>query len=231
MTKLVIHVPHASTYIPADAWPEFTIDQAAVELEAKTSADLYTDLMAKEAWPAATIIEAEVSRIVVDVERYEQDVHEEMAQVGRGVLYGVDHQMQPMRRPVSPERREELLARYYRPHWENLRASSADATLIDLHTYPAEIWPIERHADGARPEVDIGFSEGLTPPDWVAALTGHFRQRGYTVGHNTPYAGVIDAGAAAAVMIEIRRDVVGSPSHGSRWRCLIDTLSAMPVNP
>jgi hypothetical protein len=43
------------------------------------------------------------------------------------------------------------------------------------------------------------------------------------VGHNTPYNGVIDAGADAAVMIEIRRDLVGD------WVRLIRTLSAMPM--
>jgi len=226
--KLLIHVPHASTDIPPDAWSEFIIGREAVELEALTSADLHTDLMAQEAWPTAEIIQAQVSRIVVDVERYDDDSLEEMAQVGRGVVYTCDHQMRQIRQTVSRERREELLAKYYRPHWERLRSAAIGAWLVDLHTYPEMPWPIEQRAQGARPEIDIGFSAALTPIAWVDAVTEHFRGHGYEVGHNTPYAGVIDAGAVAAVMIEIRRDVVGNPGSDPRWLRLIAALRSMP---
>jgi len=192
MAALVVHVPHASLTIPDDAWPEFLVARAVVEAEALASADLYTHEMARQAWPTAKIVEAEVSRIVVDVERYDDDSKEEMAEVGRGVFYVCDHQMQPIRRALSEIRRVELLDRYYRPHWERLRAQASDAILIDLHTYPSEPWPIERL-------------------------------------YNTPYVGVIDAGAKAATMIEIRRDIVGTPAGDPKWERLIAALSTMPV--
>ena len=229
MSSLVVHVPHASIIIPDDVWPEFLVPRSDVEAEALASADLYTDEMARQAWPWAEIIEAEVSRIVVDVERYDDDSKEEMAEVGRGVLYTCDHQRKAIRKSLSQARRDELLDRYYRPHWEHLRAQAAGAILIDLHTYPAEPWPIERHTQGQRPEIDIGFTEGLTPAAWVDALSLHFKQHGYEVGHNTPYVGVIDAGAKAAVMIEIRRDVVGIPGQDPKWQRLIAALSTMPI--
>ncbi|WP_296428211.1 N-formylglutamate amidohydrolase [Yoonia sp.] len=69
MSSLVVHVPHASTAIPDDVWPEFFVPRSEVEAEALTSADLYTDEMARQAWPYAQIIDAEVSRIVVDGNR------------------------------------------------------------------------------------------------------------------------------------------------------------------
>lgn len=225
---LVVHVPHASLEIPEDVWPEFTVPREEVIVEARASADLYTDLMAREAWPSATIVEATVSRIVVDVERYDDDSAEEMAREGRGVLYTHSGQRERIRSTPSPARREELLERYYRPHWYELRRKVAGAVLIDLHTYPAEIWPIEQHADGPRPEIDIGWTEGVTPMVWVAQLTRHFRSHGYTVEENTPYVGVIDAGAAAAVMIEIRRDAVGTPGD-ARWARLIAALRTVPL--
>lgn len=229
ISKLVVHVPHASTVIPDDAWTEFLVSRQEVEAEALASADLYTDEMARQAWPHARIVEAEVSRIVVDVERYDDDSREEMSEVGRGVMYTCDHLMRLIRRPMIGSRREDLLERYYRQHWNRLRLEAADSVLVDLHTYPASPWPIERHAGGARPEIDIGFTEGLTPPLWVDALTQHFRESGYEVGHNTPYVGVVDAGASAAVMIEIRRDIVGQPGTNSKWLRLISALSTMPI--
>jgi len=227
---LLLHVPHASTFIPEDVWPEFLVPRDQVEAEALASADLYTDEMARQAWPQAKIIQAKVSRIVVDVERYDDDNKEEMATVGRGALYTHDHNQLKIRQALPERRREELLSTYYWPHWRELRAQAAGAILIDLHTYPAEPWIIERQAQGARPEIDIGFTEGLTPPSWVSALSQHFHQQGYDVGHNTPYAGVVDAGAKAAVMIEIRRDVVGLPNGADpKWKRLIDALRSMPV--
>jgi N-formylglutamate amidohydrolase len=229
LSKLVVHVPHAATGIPDDVWPEFLGGRDQVEHEAIASADLHTDQMALEAWPNAEIIEASVSRIVVDVERYRDDLLEEMAEVGRGVIYTHDHRQERIRQDVSPQRRAELLARYYTPHWSRLREAAAGATLIDLHTYPAQGWPIERHASGARPEIDIGFTRDLTPEDWVTALNRHFIGAGYEVGHNTPYSGVIEAGAKAAVMIEIRRDFVGTPGDDPKWRRLINALKSMPL--
>lgn len=226
---VIVHVPHASTFIPEDVWSEFLVPRDQVEAEADASADLNTDKMARQAWPQAKIIQAQVSRIVVDVERYDDDSEEEMAAVGRGVLYTHDHNQIEIRKSLSEARREELLARYYRPHWKGLRAHAAAAVLIDLHTYPAKPWTIECHSQGPRPEIDIGFTEGLTPSAWVDSLTLHFEQHGYEVGHNTPYTGVIDAGARAAVMIEIRRDVVGHPGEDPRWLRLISALSTMPM--
>lgn len=226
---LIVHVPHASTFIPSDVWSDFLVSRAQVEAEAAASADLHTDEMARQAWPQAKVIQAKVSRIVVDVERYDDDSNEEMAAVGRGALYTHDHNHIKIRESLPERRREELLTRYYRSHWQELRAKAAGAILIDLHTYPAEPWPIERHAAGQRPEIDIGFSEGVTPASWVTAPTKHFRLHGYEVGHNSPYAGVIDAGAMSAVMIEIRRDIVGVPGHDPKWCSLIEALRAMPL--
>lgn len=231
LPNLVIHVPHTSLHIPKNAWAEFLVDREKIQQEAMVSADLYTNQMAREAWPSAEIVEAKVSRIVVDVERYEDDTLEEMAKVGRGVCYSHDHRQRRIRQDLSLQRKAALLAQYYAPHWARLREAAAGATLIDLHTYPLKPWPIERHSEGERPEIDIGFTPGLTPDGWVQALTQHFLGEDFKVGHNTPYSGVIDAGASAAVMIEIRRDLVGRPGNDPSWQRLIHSLNAMPLVP
>ena len=228
-TNICIHVPHASTAIPDELRNDFLVKQDELDAEARISADLYTDLLAKEAWQNAHIVDAKVSRIVVDVERYPDDAQEETTKVGRGVIYECDHKGQTIRNVITNDKRAKLLNDFYYPHWEWLRAAAKDKILIDLHTYPLKPWVVELPSSGARPEIDIGFSAGLTPMRWVNNLTAHFKNMGYTVGHNTPYVGVIDAGANASVMIEIRRDIVGVPGADPVWQRLVNALSKMPM--
>lgn len=192
------------------------------------------------------VICAEVSRVVVDVDRYADDALEDMAKAGRGVLYTHSHRREPLRAALPPERQAELLDRYYHPHWDRLRRAARDAVLIDLHAYPREPWPVEPNptaarpktvlgyaahltATAARPKMALGYAAHLTPGDWLVDLECHFEIWGPGVGLNVPHAGVIDAGAAAAVMIAIRRDFLGSPDQPERWDRLVRLLSEMPL--
>jgi N-formylglutamate amidohydrolase len=226
---LVIHVPHASTLLPERYRAQFGVARETLDAEIHHSADLHTDSLARAAWPDAVLIEAEVSRVLLDVERYEDDAQEAMARVGRGVIYTHDRFVQPLKRNLSASDRQHLLDRFYRPHWQKLRETAKDAVLIDLHTYPTDAWPIEPDGNAARPEIDLGTSIGITPPDWISALRHHFEGLGFSVGENTPYAGVIDAGAACAVMIEIRRDILGNKHGTSGWQRLAKALARIPL--
>ena len=91
---LVIHVPHASTFIPSEVRDQFLLEDAALVGEAMESADLWTDALAREAWPDAEHVVADIARIVVDVERYADDDQEPMARVGRGMIYSHTHTRQ-----------------------------------------------------------------------------------------------------------------------------------------
>lgn len=229
MTPLVVHVPHASTHIPGAFRDQFILDDFALAKEAEESADLFTDRLAHEVWPSASIIEFPLSRLVVDVERYAREAEEPMAAVGRGMIYAQTHDGLPLRRALSNVERRTLKQNWYDPHWSRLRNATRSNLLIDLHSYPERPWPIEPSPDTARPEIDIGSTEGVTPPVWLEAIFGHFTTAGYDVGLNTPYDGVIDAGAAAAVMIEIRRDLISMPG-GAAWRDLVACLRALPTH-
>lgn len=230
VSQLVIHVPHASTTIPPDVREQFTLSASALAAEARLSADLLTDELARAAWPSATIVAAEVSRLVIDVERYADDRDEPMAAVGRGMIYARTRSGRPLRRDLTAGERAALQAAWYDPHWQRLRAAATGRIMIDLHSYPKRAWKVEPHPQARRPEIDLGTTSGLTPDSWVAALQSHFAASGYDVGLNTPYAGVVDAGAAAAaVMIEIRRDLIGALPHGPGWERLRTCLSQLPM--
>ena len=227
--NIVVHVPHASTHVPPKLRNQFLLSADALLDEAMQSADLYTDDLAQRAFPNATHIIAEVSRVVVDVERYEIDADEVMAKQGRGVVYFKTHEGHPLRRPISLEERNNLLDAFYKPHWSKLKAAAKDQILIDLHSYPIHPWLVELNTDAKRPEIDIGTSDVLTPKPWLKAMIEHFGGAGYSVGLNTPYAGVIDAGSKYAVMIEIRRDLMNPLNKPAVWQKLVETLKALPM--
>lgn len=145
------------------------------------------------------------------------------------MIYSADHNGDPIRQRPSDRIVAELQETYYDERWAALREASAGAVLIDLHTYPVQPWAIEPDHSSERLEIDIGFITGLSPENWVRVLTVHFEVCGYSVGHNTPYVGVIDAGATAAVMIEIRRDIVGTPDGCPQWERLVNAMSDMPL--
>ena len=67
-----------------------------------------------------------------------------------------------------------------------------------------------------------------TPSNWTDALRDHFKRQGFTVAENAPYAGVIDAGADAAIMIEIRRDMLGTGPGTVEWARVVTALRHMP---
>ncbi len=230
MSDLVVHVPHAATRIPSEVLDQFILDPEALASEAQESADLFTELLAQQAWPSATIVAAAVSRIVVDVERYADDSMETMAAVGRGMIYSNTHDGKPLRKPVSASQRAALQSEYYDPHWQRLRANSTGKTLIDLHSYPTVPWSVEPSPNAPRPEIDLGTSQGITPDPWIKAVRKHFEAAGYQVGENTPYAGVIDAGAERAIMIEIRRDMIGIPNSSDSWQRLVAALAGLPLS-
>ena len=229
MSELIIHVPHAATLIPGDLIDQYLLDTEALFNEAHESADLYTDHLARQAWPGATIIKADVCRIVVDVERYSDDSLETMAAVGRGMIYTKTHDGKPLRKSLSSNARSELQTNHYDSHWQKLRTASKGKILIDLHSYPVMPWSIESDPQAPRPEIDLGTSQGITPKFWIDAVRKHFEAEGYQVGENTPYAGVIDAGAKNAMMIEIRRDMIGIPNSSDSWGKLVKTLAGMPL--
>ena len=229
MNNLIIHVPHSSISIPEEYRDQFTLTNDQLLKEACISADLHTDIIAKTAWPGATIIAAEFSRLLVDVERYADDDLEAMASVGRGMIYTHTHDGIDMRRPLKNNERKVLHENFYIPHWKKMEFFAKNSCLIDLHSYPVEPWPVELSKESYRPEIDLGISDHKTPEKWAKALKIYFEGCGYTIGFNTPYSGVIDAGARFAVMIELRRDIIGTPFSSKLWSRLIDALSNMPL--
>jgi len=77
MTRLIIHIPHASTHIPTREG--FLVDGARIEKELLTLTDWHTDDLFVDAAGDDHPVAAGSSRIFCDVERFAYDRLEVMA--------------------------------------------------------------------------------------------------------------------------------------------------------
>jgi N-formylglutamate amidohydrolase len=83
---IVIHIPHSSTVIPADAREQFVLGDAELADAVLHMTDWFVDkLFALPAAEAVTVAYP-VSRPVCDPERFEDDEKEPMAARGMGVV-------------------------------------------------------------------------------------------------------------------------------------------------
>ena len=228
MTPLFLHLPHDSTVIPSAERADFVVSEEALRHELLRLTDWHTaDLYAYGADPA-DVVRAEVSRLVVDVERFADDAQERCAAVGMGATYVKTCAGNPLR-ALSAERRAELLDRYYWPHHCRLDEAAAErlarfgrCVILDAHSFPTT--PLPTQVDfSAPPEIGIGTQPGHTSPELLALAESFFRRHGFVVGVDVPFSGAIVPNrfygtdqAVQSVMIEVRRDLYMDETSGER---------------
>lgn len=215
---VVVHVPHAGTWIPADERPAFLLgdDQLAEELRLMT--DHRTDVIAGCARElGATVVVNHLSRLVVDPERFVDG--DEMDAVGMGFAYERTADGGPLR-----ELDEGVVARLRRDWFDPYTHAVAEVVravtdrdgrcvVIDVHSYPQHPLPYELHGDGPRPEICLGTDPFHTPAWLSDRIERLCSERGYEVARDSPFAGVYiptwayrrDA-RVEGVMLELRRD-------------------------
>ena len=147
MNKLILHIPHASDYIPDLTM--YSVDQKAFKQEILKLTDWYTDDLF--ILNDAQTIKANFSRVFCDVERFSEDSKEIMAQCGMGVLYEKTDNGLTLR-IVNQEMRNYILKNYYWPHHEKLNQAVnqelkkfGKATIVDCHSFPNK--PFKRDLD------------------------------------------------------------------------------------
>ena len=127
-SRVLLHVPHAGTLVPAWVRAHLLLDDAELAAEIAALTDHHTDALALAAADRAAVrpwvVVNPVSRFVVDVERF-PDAREEMAAVGMGAVYTHGTRGQRLRAD-DPAHAEALLAAYFRP-WGAAVAALVDA--------------------------------------------------------------------------------------------------------
>ena len=219
MSPVFIHIPHDSTVIPPAELVDFVVSEEALMRELMRLTDWHTAALYAEGVPADEIVRAEVSRLLVDVERFADDRLERCAAVGMGATYVKTCAGNPLRE-LSAARRAELLDRYYWPHHRRLDEAAAErlarfgrCVILDAHSFPTGQLPTQV-GFSAPLEIGIGTQPGHTSPELRALAEDFFRAHGFTVGVDIPFSGAIVPNRffgteprVQSLMIEVRRDL------------------------
>ena len=228
MTPLLIHIPHDSAVVPVHEQGDFLISADDLRQEQLLLTDWHTgDLYAKGV-AADDILKAEVSRLVVDVERFADDRLERCSAFGMGATYVQTCDGRPLR-ALSPARRAELLDRYYWPHHRALDEAAearlarfGQCVILDAHSFPTGQLPTQV-GFSAPLEIGIGTQPGHTSPELQALAEDFFRAHGFTVGVDIPFSGAIvpnrffgTESRVQSLMIEVRRDLYMDESTAAR---------------
>ena len=234
--RVVLSIPHASDFIPEEIYNDVFLpvidrtDEYEEMTEVKKSlivshekymmTDWYTDELFDSG--IHSMIKAEVSRLVCDIERFTEN--EEMEKVGMGFCYTSSFDLTPLK-SVSDEHRRFVYEHYYRPYHETLEMlvdnaieKNGECVIVDCHSYfPL---PLKYEKDNPssraslREEICIGSDSYHTPSSLVSFTEYFFRKAGYRVSFNTPFSGTMvpmkywhKDRRVKSVMIEIRRDM------------------------
>ncbi len=157
MNPVVLHIPHSSVIVPEEFRGDFTAD---TDQAVAAMTDIYTDELFGTG-PDSLVFS--VSRVVCDPERFRNDALEVMATRGMGAVYTRDHSGTEIRR-VTPERREEILKRWYDPHHDALERMTARrlerfgiCLIVDCHSFPDVPLPYESVPEkGKRADFCVG---------------------------------------------------------------------------
>lgn len=226
-SPVILHAPHGGRVVPKRYRSSFTVSTAELDAERDAMTDHFTDRLvaavvgsapaahgAHPGTPASAIIN-DLSRFVVDVERFD-DESEELNAVGMGVLYTHGSQGQRIRELSDQE--TPALTAFYSAYSEAMRALTdaalerhGRAVIIDVHSYPRHALPYELHGDDHRPELCVGFDPEHADDALLAAVASAFDA--FEMRPNEPFRGAYVPAAhyrtderVQSVMLEIRRD-------------------------
>lgn len=247
-SPVIIHVPHASTFVPEQIRGQLLLDNDELEQELDLITDGLTNQLAQRAYQLSQhepwIFENKVSRLVFDPERF-PDETEVMNQVGMGVVYTKTSDLKPLR-DISTAESERIVDLFFKPYssaFQELVAERLEAlgqvVIVDLHSYPLKASAYELFKESSRPELCLGVDDFHTP-HWLIELANKAFSGLESIDINTPFVGTYvplvyysKDSRVLSIMLELRRDtyLAGSlpgPGFGptaSAIARLIDSIS------
>lgn len=209
----LLHIPHASTVIPARFISSFDSSKLPHEIA------VMTDWFCDELFDCGRDkIVFPISRLVCDVERFRDDAQEIMAKIGMGVTYRTASDLSHLR-CVTEKEKQEILPRYYDVHHEAFTQTVEEklkryglCLIIDCHSFYPTALPYELDKGENRPDFCIGTSKYHTPEIVTNCICASLESQGFAVKRDSPFAGTIVPMAfyekdprVISVMIEVNR--------------------------
>jgi N-formylglutamate amidohydrolase len=194
---VICHIPHGSIRIPKEFRKDFSLSERGLDMEARILADLYAGELFEDLFERFGGLQCGISRIVVDMERFENDKKEPMSKAGMGVLYSKTSEGKTMRK-VGSASRSDYLENIYRPYHETLNGlvgycleKFGTCLILDCHSFPSEPRPYEADRKKNRPDICIGTDKQHTPALLKKILSSDLKASGYSVKFDSPYSGSI----------------------------------------
>lgn len=185
---MILHIPHASQ-------ETLDYDLKHKERELLRMTDHFTDELYQ--CDGAKRVVFGLSRLICDVERFEDDEQEPMSNFGMGVCYTKDTEGYELR-DVKEDDKKEILERFYHPHHDKLTEevdkaleSNGTAFIVDCHSFPNEAYLFNSDYGKTRPDICIGTDSFHTPKELVQKVKKYFLEKGYRVNVDNPYTGTM----------------------------------------
>ena len=112
--SIILHIPHSSQHIPKEYLPYFLLNKETLKIELLKMTDHYTSELFLLENNSISTITFSVSRLLVDPERFENDLQEPMTDLGMGCIYTKTHDQKPLKE--IHKIKNELISKFYRPH-------------------------------------------------------------------------------------------------------------------
>jgi N-formylglutamate amidohydrolase len=183
---ILVSIPHASPRVPDEIR-----DQVALTPEEILH---YTDLFTDRIYtiPNVHIVQADVSRVFVDVNRAPDDISKEYekSEEGVSVLTTWDGKKVYASKPGEAQA-DGLIKRYHDPFHQKIEEKMPIVQfLFDGHSYLPIGPKLKPDSGKPRPDINIGnINYSTCTREQTVFVRDFFTSRGYTVAINFPYAG------------------------------------------
>ncbi len=225
---IILHIPHASTRIPTRHLRSFCLDETQLRDEIRLMSDAYTDELFQLGGCARVV--SQMSRLLVDPERFRDAESESMSAVGMNACYTHTASGDPLRTMLDDSSRELLLEEYYDPHHASLNHLCQEmldergrCLVVDCHSFPFKALPYENRSGERRPDICIGSDNFHTPKALEELTVSLFEELGYSVDINTPFSGCLTPSKfyrelenVHSVMIELNRALYMNEETGQK---------------
>ena len=226
--SIVLHIPHASKHIPNEYIKYFTVSKKDLQFELLKMTDHFTDELFDVSGDNIHQIKFPISRLLVDVERFETDELEPMFKVGMGCIYEKTHDGKSLK--LVKDIKDELINKFYKTHHKNFTKiidkklkENNKVLIIDCHSFPKHPLPYELNQEVDRPEICIGTDNFHTSEKLKNSLGEVFKDLNFTLKYNEPFNGSIvpvkfynKDKIVQSVMIEVRRDLYMDEKSGEK---------------